>query len=67
MTTGFLANLIRFGLVIGLWLGIVLSALYSAVYAVIIAAACTLLTAGLIAWDAHKAWELHNSNPEKEQ
>jgi len=65
VTSAFMANLIRVGIVIGMWVGIGLMVLYRPSNVVVIAGLCTLFTAGLVAWDARKEWNKYNSNPDR--
>jgi len=60
---GFLANLIRLGIVIGFWLGLFVVTVSTPTATVVIGWLITAFTAALIAWDVRKA---HKSNPDKE-
>lgn len=61
---GFLANLIRLGIVVGFWLCLFVVTVSTPTTTVVMGSLITAFTAVLIAWDGRKARK--QSNPDKE-
>jgi predicted MFS family arabinose efflux permease len=59
--SGFLKNLVRFGMVVGFWLGVAAVATSGVATACVFGGLLTAFSAVLFAWDVRRAWKEHRS------